>query len=137
MKQSRQVSAFKNELRSYSFYLQRIEALQTLIDLCYHNLSGVHAIDPSKIPMGGLPNKDLEYRIRDEIERHERNKAFAEANVEYVDRVLGRIETPLREAIISVYVKGNTTRSVADKLYLSHTALQKRINRAIEEALDV
>lgn len=87
--------------------------------------------------MGGLPNKDLEYRIRDEIERHERNKAFAEANVEYVDRVLGRIETPLREAIISVYVKGNTTRSVADKLYLSHTALQKRINRAIEEALDV
>ena len=108
-----------------------------MIELCYDMLGGVRAIDPSRIPMGSLPNKDLEYRIRDEIERHEKNKRFAEANVEYVDRILGRIETSLREAIISVYVKGNTTRSVADKMYLSHTALQKRMNKAIEEALNM
>ena len=109
--------------------------MQSMIDLCYDMLGGVHSVDPSRIPMSSPPNKDREYFIRAEIERHEKNKRFAEANVEYVDRVLGRIETSLREAIISVYVKGNTTRSVADKMYLSHTALQKRMNKAIDEAL--
>ena len=135
MKQSRRVQAFKNELRNYEFYVQRVEALNELIELCYESLSGLHGVDPSRIPMTPVPNKDLEYRVRDEIERHERNKHDTEANIAYVDEILGRIETPLREALIAVYVKGKTTRSVADKLYLSHSALLKQMNKALEKAL--
>ena len=137
MKQSKRVKAFKNELRAYEFNLSRIEALQSLIDICYSHLPGsVHGLDPSKIPMNPAPNKDLEYRIRNEIDRHERNKALTEAKVKYCDDILIQMETELRHAVKRIYIHGDTMESVARKMYLSTNALQNRINREMERVLN-
>ena len=136
MKQSAKVRTFKNELRNYSFYLQRVEALQSLINLCYEALPGnVHGVDPSRIPSMSVPNKEYEYRIRDEIERHERNKWLTEMNIKHCDEILDQIENELRTAIKRIYIEGNTMESVASKMYLSTNALQNRINRALEKLL--
>jgi len=135
--QSARVKAFKNELRNYSFYLSRIEALQSLIDLCYDHLPGaLHGNDPSRIPMNTVPNKDMEYRIRAEIEHHERNRRATQGEIDKCDQILGLMETSLKTAVKRIYVNGERTDKVAMDMYLSANALHNRINREIERVLD-
>ena len=136
MKQSAKVRSFKNELRNYSFYLSRVEALQSLIDLCYESLPGsVHGLDPSKLPTSSVPNKDFEYRVRNEIERHERNKWLTEMNIKRCDEILDQMETELKTAVKRIYIDGEKMSKIAMELYLSTNALQNRINRELERLL--
>lgn len=86
--------------------------------------------------MASVPDKDLEYRIRNEIDRHERNKSLTEAKVRYCDEILNKMETSLKEAVMHIYVDGNTMESIARKMYLSTNALQHRINKELGRILD-
>ena len=86
--------------------------------------------------MSSVPNKELEYRIRNEIDHHERNKSLTEAKVHYIDEILNQMETSLKQAVISIYVDGNTMESIAAKMFLSTNALQNRINKELERVLN-
>ena len=137
MKQSKRVKAFKNRLMNYEFNLSRVEALQTLIDICYSHLPGaMHGLDPSRIPVSSVPNKELEYRIRNEIDHHEANLRHTEDEIREVDEILNRMETTLKHAVIYVYAKGKTMESIAATMHLSTNALQYRINKELERVLD-
>lgn len=130
------VRSFKNELRNYRYYVSRVVDLGEKIDLCYHRLGGVRAVDPGRIPVSGMPNKDAEYKTRDDIERYTRLKALYQAKLDEMDRILGLIEKEMRDALVRVYVDGEQIRKVADMYFLSHNGLAKRINRAIEKAME-
>ena len=137
MAQSESVRAFKNDLKSYHYNLSRIVTLQNSIDFCYHKLGAdVRAIDYSREPSNSVPNKELEYKLRDDIERYEHLKAIFQMKVRYVDEILARIETNVREAIINVYVEHKKMEKVAPKHNISTNGLQYRIDKAIEGALD-
>lgn len=129
------VKAFKNDLRRYKYDQTRLVALKNSIEWTYERLSGVHGIDPSKEPIHGLPNKELEWKLRDDIDRYERQLKRTQERIDEVDEILARIETTLRTAIIEVYVDGRQVVYVADKMFISPNGLLKRINKAIEEAL--
>ena len=103
--QKEQVKAFKNELRNYTFYCSRIVSLGNSIEFCYDRLGGVRGIDPSKEPVHAMPNKEMEYKLRDEIERYEATLKRYKEKVDSIDEILERIELPIREAVITVYVK--------------------------------
>lgn len=134
--QSKDVKAFKRELENYNFYVERVKALDNLIEFCYHLLGGVKGCDPSKEPIhGGVPNKDREYKIRDEITHHEKNKALTLAKIDYIDEILSRMGEEPRNQIKSVYIDGNTMNNVSRKYYISKTTLQYRIDREIKRAL--
>lgn len=135
MKQKAEVGAFKKELSNYNFYQERIKKLNELIEYCYHMLGGYKGLDPTKEPTHTPPNKDNEYRIRDEIERHERNKARTQEKINDINEVLSKIDVGLREAVIEVYANGRTIESVARGMFLSGEGLRKRMNKAIEKAL--
>ena len=81
------------------------------------------------------PDKELEYRIRDEIERYRKQKELYEAKVHEIDRILYNIENPLKTAIINVYIDGKRVDRIAGEMFLSHNGLAKRMNKAIERAL--
>jgi len=135
--QSQSVRAFKNELRNYNYYLSRLVSLDNSIEWVYDRLGGVRGVDPSKEPThNGVPNKDLEYKLRDDIERYEQEKTLVRAKVDYIDKILSRMKTELKCAVMSVYVEGKSFVLVSRKMYLSPNGLQKRINKAIEKALD-
>ena len=135
--QQPQVRAFKYELRNYRFYQSRIEKLNELIDFCYTLLPGsVHGIDLADIRTHGTPNKEREYRIRDEISKHERNLRHVEEKKEYLDEILDKMEEELREAVKCVYVDGKTMIETADKYDLSATGLQYRIDTEIMRVLN-
>ena len=130
-----EVKAFKNELRNYTYLCYVISTLENSIEYCYDRLGGVRGIDPSKEPTHSQPNKELEYKLRSDIEHYESIlKQKINQKVE-IDRILDKIETPLRMAIINVYIKGNRVEDIARDMYLSHNGLYKQMNKAIMEAL--
>ena len=134
--QLKKVKAFKNRLRYYSFLKDDIHSLEQMIEDTYDRLGGVRGVDPSKEPMHSPPDKDMEYKLRDLISGLEATLGRRNAEKAEIDEILGKMETPVREAVISVYVEGNTIASVASRMYLSHTGLMKRMNREIKKALD-
>lgn len=136
MQQRIEVKAFKNELRNYTYLCYVINTLENSIEDCYDRLGGVRGVDPSKEPIHGMPNKELEYKLRNDIEHYEsilRQKVNQKVEI---DRILGRIETPLKMAIIDVYVNGRRVDDTAKRMFLSHNGLYKQMNKAIKEALD-
>lgn len=111
--------------------------MESLIDICYSHLPGsMHGLDPSRIPMSSVPNKDLEYRIRNEIDHHEQNKRRTEEEIRYCDEILNRMEISLKQAVTHIYIKGQRMDSIAAQMFLSTNALQNRINRELERVLD-
>lgn len=133
--QSDNIKAFKNELRRYTYLCSRLASLENSIEYCYDRLGGVRGVDPSKEPIHALPNKELEYKLRDDIERYEAKlKAVVAEKVE-VDEILNRIEEPIRGAIMEVYIQGHRVDDVARKMFLSHNGLHKKMNKAIKEVL--
>lgn len=136
--QSENVKAFKNELRNYNFYLTRIKKINSLIEYCYSLLpQSVHAIDYSQPVIHGAPNKDNEYRIRDDISKHEANVKSTQVKINEVDEILALMETSLKRAVIDVYVEGKRIEDIAILHHLSIGGLQYRIDKEIERCLNV
>ena len=134
--QSAEIKAFKNQLRRYTYLCSRLNTLTNSIEYLYDRLGGVRGIDPSKEPTHSQPNKELEYKLRDDIEHLEAKlKHVVDEKVE-IDEILNLIETPVREAITEVNIYGHSIDSVSAKYYLSHTGLQKRMDKAIKGALN-
>ena len=130
------VRAFKRELENYNFYHTRVKALDELIEYCYHMLGGYKGLDPSKEPIhNAVPNKDVEYKIRDEIERHTQNKARTQAKIDSIDEILAKLDNERREQIMAVYVDGKTMETTARKYYVSTSTLEYQINQALAKAL--
>ncbi len=133
--QKESVKAFKRDLANYQYKKDSIKILEDKIEECYDKLGGVRSVDPSREPIHSPPDKDFEYMIRDRIEALERKRKRLCDQTEEVEQLLGKIENPVRMAVIEVYQNGNTIRSQAEKLFLSESGLRKRMNKAIEKAL--
>ena len=133
--QDKDVMTFKSDLRGYPGKKAMVEYYEEKKEQCYEILGGVKGIDPSKEPLHALPDKDMEYAVRDRIEELEAEIEPLRVQIEYVERILGRMEPTLRWAVIEVYSKRNTIASVARKLFLSHNGLARRMDKEIKKAL--
>ncbi len=134
--QSEKVRAFKNELRNYKFCLYEITTLENSIEFLYDRLGGVRGIDPSKEPLHTMPNKEMEWKIRDDITKLDRKLSLRRAEKERVESIMAEVEKSLSDAIFEVYVLGNRTDYVARKMSLSPNGLHRRINKALERVLN-
>ena len=135
--QSRAVRAFKGRLKGYRYWQDRVKGQSELLACCYDMLGA----SPRSPKLDGIQchsPKDIEaeYRIRGEIERIEPLLAHARDEVNYIEEILGKIETPLKEAIIAIYADEKQLRYMADKLGFSKSGLERQINKAIEKALN-
>lgn len=130
------VRAFKNELRNYTYYLSRQVTLERAIEFTYDLLGGVRGVDPSREPLHTMPDPDREWQLRDEIDRYEAELARYRAKSCEIETVLGKMETSLKQAVMAVYVHGEHMDKVGREMSLSPNGLSKRINKAIEMALE-
>ena len=133
--QDEEVRAFKNELRNYTYYLSRIVTLENSIEFLYDRLGGVRGIDPSKEPLHVLPNKEMEWKIRDDISKLQAKKERYENNLAEIDQILNLIEEFTRTALKLVYIEGKRTDIVAGQMLISPSGLKNRMNRAIKKAI--
>ena len=135
--QSRAVRAFKGRLKGYRYWQDRVKGQSELLACCYDMLGA----SPRSPKLDGIQchsPKDIEaeYRVRAEIERIEPLLAHARDEVNYIEEILGKIETPLKEAIIAIYADEKQLRYMADKLGFSKSGLERQINKAIEKAIN-
>ena len=135
MRQKDSVRAFKNELRNYEIYRKEVTKFELEVEELYDRLGGVRGIDPSKEPLHAMPNKDLEYQLRDRISNLEAKINIRKAKLNQTDEILSRMETTLKQALFEVYAKGKTVDALAIRLEVSPSGLVKRFNKAIERAL--
>lgn len=133
--QDEEVRAFKNELRNYTYYLSRIVTLENSIEFLYDRLGGVRGIDPSKEPLHAMPNKEMEWKLRDDISKLEAKKERYEKNLAEIDQILNLIEEFTRTALKLVYIEGKRTDIVAGQMLISPSGLKNRMNRAIKKAI--
>lgn len=133
--QDEEVRAFKNELRNYTYYLSRIVTLENSIEFLYDRLGGVRGIDPSKEPLHAIPNKEMEWKLRDDISKLEAKKERYEKNLAEIDQILNQIEEFTRDALKLVYIEGKRTDAVANSMLISPSGLKNRMNRAIIKAI--
>jgi DNA-directed RNA polymerase specialized sigma24 family protein len=132
------VLAFKNELKNYRFYQERIEALNDLIDICYYNLTGVKGVQSDKIPSSTNPElaEDARYRVYDEIDRHKRNKAITQAKLDEINEILDQLEEPIKKALIAIYADGESYEKISQEMYLSKSALFEKLETKLKDAID-
>lgn len=131
------ILAFKNELRNYRFYQERIESLDELINICYYNLTGVKGVRADKVPSSTNPElaEETRYRIYDEIEHHKQNKAITEAKLKSLDEILDKLEKPIKEALIKIYADGESYDKVSQEMYLSKSALFEKLDTKLKGVL--
>ena len=112
--QPKEVKAFKNRLRYYSYLTQEIKSLEEEIEELYERLGGVRGIDPSK-------DATLSYKRAEKDE---------------IDRILVKMEPSACEAIKAVYIEGKLCDNVALVHHMSPSGLKDRMNKAIKKALN-
>lgn len=134
--QPKEVKAFKNRLRYYSYLTQEINSLEEEIEELYERLGGVRGIDPSKEPVHAMPNKDVEYQLRDSISRLDATLSYKRAEKDEIDRILVKMEPSAYEAIKAVYIEGKLCENVALVQHMSPSGLKDRMNKAIKKALN-
>ena len=135
MKQLPEVKQFKRDLESYNFWKERVRKLDNLIQYCYDMLGGVHSPNLTDPPAFSPPDKEMEYKIRAEIEKHEEKKRKTQERIDETDAVLSRIPGEEREIVIEKFLHGALYSDLAVKYNYSHNTIKKKVNKAIEEAL--
>ena len=73
--------------------------------------------------------------IREYISKLDANLSHKRNEKREIDRILARMETSVRTALIQVYVNGEHMIKVGLEMNLSPNGLAKRMNKAIKEAL--
>ena len=135
MKQPEEVREFKKELSSYPFLQKKLEGARDLCRYCYDLLPG-GVRSPSLTEHGHTQmSKETEYRIREEIEKHEARIQSYLQRIREIDEVLALMDEDMREACIDIYMKGRTVKRVCRKHHLSEYGLKYRVNKAIQFSL--
>ena len=134
--QKREVEAFKYELRNYVWYKKGVIVLNDCIELEYDRLGGVRGVDPSREPVHALPDKDLEYKIRDKISKLEAEKDRLEKDLNHMDEILNRMGNDDRWGVFKVYAERKRLEDICKVFHYSPSGYSSRLDRAIEEALN-
>lgn len=134
--QKEEVGAFKNELRNYNYYSSRIKTLEASIEFLYERLGGVRGIDPSREPLHTMPNKEMEWKLRDDIMKLDIKKSRFERHLQEIDEVLNRMENDDRLGAFSVYAERKRLEDVCKIFSYSASGFSAKLDRAIERALN-
>ena len=83
-----------------------------------------------------MPNKDVEYQLRDSISRLDATLSYKRAEKDEIDRILVKMEPSAYEAVKAVYIEGKLCENVALVHHMSPSGLKDRMNKAIKKALN-
>lgn len=134
--QKKEVEAFKNELRNYNYYTSRVVTLEASIEFKYDRLGGVRGVDPSREPVHAQPNKEMEYKLRDDISKLEAEKERVERDLIHINEILNRMGNDDRWGVFKVYAERKRLEDICKVFNYSPSGYSAKLDRAIEEALN-
>lgn len=131
-----EVRVFKRELRNLREYELKLKGANELIDRLYYELSGLKAIDYSKIPVHTPEDFSVKQRIYDELDKQKDRKEVLKVKINSIYEVLEGMPEDLRDAAVRVFADGERLEKIArEEFYLTDKGLLYRINKAIKFSL--
>lgn len=125
----------KDRYRSYRGIEAQLKDEEERLNLLWYEASGVKGIRYDKI--GGSAYERLKFLKRlDLYERIEISRQRIEAlrsALYELNLYLDSMDTDTAEAIREIYINGRRYVDVAEEQYISKSALEKRVNKALEE----
>ncbi len=137
----KKVETFLLELRNLNNYKSKLKELEDKLDALFYDLTGVKAVRYDSVRgMSDFHQVELiklgkieEYNIqKDKIEK-EITRLMG--NISYIESVLNKMDSNIKEACIEIYCQKKTYRSLSKEQFCSINALHHRINKSILKAL--
>lgn len=132
------VKAFKNELKNFKYYKNKIIELTDEIDNIYYSLSGL-----SSKPFGanvGSTNQQLKELNRlnafGKAEMLKSKRELYKSLIVSIEQTLEAMDSNMRSVCIKVYCDGRTYESIARTKYYSARGLEKKVDKEIQRALE-
>lgn len=121
--------------REYSFVVYKIEDTKKEIDELFDKMAGLKAIDYSKEKGNTNQQAIEEYKLAlsDSIAVYEATLKYYQSKLEEMNYVLDKLEDCDKEMFLLKYLKHKTYYQIGKIYYLSSSAVNKRMNKALEE----
>ena len=135
----KKTETFLNELRNLNNYKHRLKELEDKLDTLFYNLTGVKAVrydlvkgmsDYQQIELIKLGKID-EYNGQKEVIDKEISRL--KSNISYIETVLNKMEPSIKEACIQIYCHNKTYKQVASTMFISSSALYKKVENEIKK----
>lgn len=137
----KKVETFLLELRNLNNYKSKLKELEDKLDALFYDLTGVKAVRYDLVK--GMSNcQQIELNKLGKIEEYNIQKDKIEkeiirlkGNISYIESVLNKMDSNIKQACIEIYCKKKTYRALAKKQFCSINALHHRINKSILKVL--
>ena len=127
----RQLRQFKNILKDYTFYEKQIQEMRIEIDYLYEVASGYKGVKYDNLRYAR--KEDGNAAIFEKIEKIKKRKQAYEYLIESADSILSSMTEQNREAVIKIYIKGESYEKVAQELHFSNAGIFKAIHRELRK----
>ena len=133
----KEINAFKNRLKNYSFHVEKIKELESQVRLIWYDLSGVKGVGYEPI----IPNTNQLIKELKRLDMGEKiDFLVAQINshkkeIEQLDVMLNQIEKEDRELLIKKYINNYTYYDLSKVSYMSVSTLVYRIDKALEKVV--
>lgn len=121
--------------REYSFVVYKIEDTKKEIDQLFDKMAGLKAIDYSKEKGNTNQQAIEEYKLAlsESIAIYENSLKYYQSKLEEMNSVLDKLEDCDKEMFLLKYLKHKTYYEIGKIYYLSSSAVNKRMNKVLEE----
>ena len=131
----KEVEAFKNRIRNYSFHIEQIEQINEEINVVFYDLTGVKGASYDyQAPCTNQAIKN-EHRT-DLLEKLEELKEKKKAHQEELDKLnamLNQLNKTDRELVKKKLINNFTYDELSNQSYMARTTIQYRIDKAIKD----
>lgn len=135
----KRIETFLNELRNLNNYKHRLKELEDKLDTLFYDLTGVKAIRYDSIS-GMSDYNQIELKKLKKLDEYNRQKELIDkessrlkSNISYIETVLNMMEPSIKEACIKIYCHNKTYKQVASTMFISSSALYKRVENEIKK----
>lgn len=129
----KQITHFKNMLRSMRFYEENIEALQDEIEIIQYQMNGVKGVNLEGVR--GTGERTFNYALLEKKDYLKREKEAYEILLKKIQNVFKQLNEETKDALIDIYVENLTYDVVAEKYNYSKHGIFNKIHSELRKVI--
>lgn len=129
------IQHYKNELKSYTYYVNRINYLKRELDAVVHKMTGVTGIDTTQTRITSVStSKENFFELMHQKEELNKRIAHYQERLDLIDGLLKWVDKPYDKVLRGIYIDKKTSYYKAIREYnipYSESQLKRIINSQI------
>lgn len=131
----KKIQHYKNELKSYTYYVNRINYLKRELDAVVHKMTGVTGIDTTQTRITSvITSKENFFELMHQKEELNKRIAHYQERLDLIDGLLKWVDEPYDKVLRGIYIDKKTSYYKAIREYnipYSESQLKRIINSQI------